>query len=332
MLMQPPPIPLRDRLLAKIKTLNESIWEDRMHQSILWDWLSNFGSSEDPKTDEQLHALHLLSQFTYFAAAELRELLRTLYRDLYKYHVVAALRRKNHDTTDATKLDDLFGHELKVTRFLGIGNPSESGTHLLYYYRQENELPKSLFINPHEIFVFGTDGAMRNLRFPNVSRYVFIDDFAGSGNQAIAYSNDILVPLKELKSDVILEYHVPVATAAAVNEIEKKTKFDEVRAIFRLDDSFKCFSDQSRYFDGGKKDNPEIDRNFCCEMVESYGEMIHPSHPLGYDDGQLLLGFHHNTPDNTLPIIWCDAFREPSGKSNQWHPVFRRYHKYYKPL
>nr|VFJ66075.1 MAG: hypothetical protein BECKDK2373B_GA0170837_11604 [Candidatus Kentron sp. DK] len=316
-----------DRLMAKIKTLNESIWEDRVHHPVLSDWLSNFDSGEDPKTGEQLHALHLLSRFTYFADAEFRELLRALYRDLYKYRVIATLRRENRDMTDTVELNSLFERELETTRFLGIGNPSKSGTHLLYYYRQENELPASLFINPHEIFASDAEGAMRTLRFPNVSRYVFIDDFAGSGDQAKNYSDDTLVPLRKLKPNVILEYHVPVATAAAVKEIKNKTEFDEVRAIFKLDDSFKCFSDRSRYFGDDSEDDAKIDRKFCYEMAEHYGWIIYPSHPLGYDDGQLLLGFHHNTPDNSLPIIWCDASCDPSGKGNQWRPAFRRYHK-----
>ena len=35
-----------------------------------------------------------------------------------------------------------------------------------------------------------------------------------------------------------------------------------------------------------------------------------PADALGFEDSQLLIGFHHNTPDNTLPIIWFD---EPGG-------------------
>jgi len=58
-------------------------------------------------------------------------------------------------------------------------------------------------------------------------------------------------------------------------------------------------------------------------MCRQYGEkLVGGPHSLGFDDSQLLIGFHHNTPDNTLPIIWFD---EPGQAS--WKPIFRRYPK-----
>jgi len=44
---------------------------------------------------------------------------------------------------------------------------------------------------------------------------------------------------------------------------------------------------------------------------------------LGWGDCQLLLGFYHNTPDNTLPVIWYDE------DEINWYPIFRRYNKKY---
>jgi hypothetical protein len=58
------------------------------------------------------------------------------------------------------------------------------------------------------------------------------------------------------------------------------------------------------------------------QIAHSYGSLL-SGHPLGYKDGQLLLGFAHNTPDNTPPIFWSEGHREP------WSPVFIRYDKQY---
>jgi hypothetical protein len=44
---------------------------------------------------------------------------------------------------------------------------------------------------------------------------------------------------------------------------------------------------------------------------------------LGFGDCQLLLSMHHNTPDNTLPIIWFDE------DEALWTPIFKRYNKIY---
>ena len=45
------------------------------------------------------------------------------------------------------------------------------------------------------------------------------------------------------------------------------------------------------------------------------------NYPLGYDNGQYMLGFEYNTPDNTLPIFW--------GMGDGWVPLFKRYQKIY---
>ena len=44
---------------------------------------------------------------------------------------------------------------------------------------------------------------------------------------------------------------------------------------------------------------------------------------LGFRNGQLLLSLHHNTPNNTLPIIWYDE------DGIEWTPIFKRYNKVY---
>jgi len=197
------------------------------------------------------------------------------------------------------------------------GNPSESGTHLLYIFRQENNLPKNLFINAHEIFTSSGVGT-RTLRDHSISRYVFLDDLAGSGTQAEAYSREILTDLKHMSPSAQAAYYVLFATTRALSQIRANTRFDNVNCIYELDESFRCFSDQSRYFNG----NVLFPKATSEEICRHYGNRLVPAHPLGYKDSQMLLSFHHNTPDNTLPVIWFD---DPSGPP--WHPIFRRYQK-----
>ena len=118
-----------------------------------------------------------------------------------------------------------------------------------------------------------------------------------------------------------LAYFTLFATEHGIAEFQQKTGFDKVDAVFRLDDTYKCFKDESRYF---VNCNPQIERLFAEKMCRAYGVQLSPNNPLGYKDGQLLLGFHHNIPDNTLPIIWFD---EEAGIP--WTPIFRRYPKFY---
>ncbi|MDI9872970.1 phosphoribosyltransferase-like protein [Flectobacillus rivi] len=318
-------------LYQKIKVLSETIWEGKVKRANITSWLENF---DDAK--EKTNALYLLSQFMYFGNIQMREMLKVLYRDLFKYQVVRRIRENNHDTTDFEFITSKFNHELKNTRFLGVGNPSESGTHLLYYFRQENSLPRSLFINSSDIFA---DDNNRNLREPQIRNYIFIDDFCGSGVQAKLYSKNIIEKIKKIDSTINTGYLMLFATSTGKNNIQQKTQFDSIEAVFDLDDSFKCFGDTSRYYDENLPDfisktsmkgiatkhGKEMMKILASyEGVESHRiNQYSDNHKLGFSNCQLLLGLYHNTPDNTLPIFWFE------NEQKKWNPIFKRYRKIY---
>lgn len=326
----------RDDLLAKIKLLNDSIWDRRVSESQIDDWLATFRvGAHGTEEDRTLHALYLLSQFMYFGHRQMRELMRVLFRDLYRYPIIEKIRRTNANTTDMTLIGREFRIALDRTLFLGVGNPSESGSHLLYYFRQENGLPKSRFIHTHEIFHRRRTSKWQllksmflnwkdrfvgtlSLRDPNINRYVFIDDFCGSGHQGKAYSEDIVEDIKSVDPSIEISYFVLCGTQAGMDVVRKNTLFDKVECVFELDDSFRCFSPASRYFPSPVP--AIVTQAFAEGMCRTYGATIVPNAPLGYGNCQLMLAFHHNTPDNTLPVFWCDA---------SWTPVFKRYEKFY---
>jgi hypothetical protein len=143
----------------------------------------------------------------------------------------------------------------------------------------------------------------------------------GSGAQAEEYSAEILEDLKRLKPDAHVAYLSLFATSEGLRYVRNRTRFDSADCIFELDESFKCFEAGSRYFQP-PVDN--IDADFARQMCLKYGRRLFPIHPLGYRNGQLLLGLHHNTPDNTLPIFWGDE-----SSSIAWSPIFKRYPKIY---
>jgi hypothetical protein len=308
---------VREQLIAKLKVLSETVWERQAGGPMIDEWLNNFREPAAGATDAQeLHALYLLSRFMYFGRREMRELLHSLFRDLYRYPIVEHLRRNNGDTTDAATLDALFASELAKTRFFGVGNPSESGTHLLYYFRQENGLSGDLFWNTHKIFN-RTGQTPPTLREPSISRYVFIDDFCGSGTQAIDYSVDIVDDIKAL-GNAEVAYYVLFATKEGLKAVRDNARFDRVDAIFELDDTYKCFGPESRYF---RSPPDTVTSTFAETMCKHYGRQLVPAHPMGYKDAQLLIGFYHNTPDNSLPVLWY------SHPNSVWAPIFRRYPK-----
>lgn len=313
---------LKDELWLKIIKLSQNVWENKVKDESIARWLSNFENDEDVSKCETSHALFMLSNFMFFGVKEIRELLKSIYRDKVRLPFIQEIRLNNNNTKDSILIERKFEEMLSSTRFLGMGNPSESGSHLLYFFRQENELAKELFIHTHEILSINRDSKKNktiSLKNEKVKRYIFIDDVCGSGTQAKEYSEDLLQDIKDIDEKIEVHYFTLFATSEGLKNIRDNTLFDTVDCIFELDDSFRCFSINSRYFKG-VEDLP-ISKEFAEEFCKKYGnQMLFPEeHQLGYKNGQMLMGFSHNIPDNTLPIIW--------GEEQQWKPILKRYSK-----
>jgi len=305
---------LQEKLERKIKTLNKIVWKNKCSKTALDKWTQNFSA------DEAVSSLYLLSQFMYFADTEIRYLLRSLFRDKYKYPIVQEFRESNNDTTDVKFIERMFNQELCKTRFIGMGDSAESGDFLLYFFRQENRLPKYLFINKEQLFTKNKDSGEIELSDPDVKRYVFIDDFVGSGVQAVTYSKRIIKQIKNVSNKVEISYLPIFGTKDGLKAV--RGIFDIVESIYEVDESYKCFSENSRYKPTDEYSHI-INWTEVKSMCEHYGSrLVGSTDCLGFSSCQLLLGFSHNTPDNTLPIFWYD---DPKGPS--WSPVFKRYPK-----
>ena len=236
-------------LWSKIKALNDHLWENHATKPAVDSWLDNFKGRIGRVGKERFHALFLLSNFMYFGMRQIRELLRSMYRDRFRCAVVTDLSRR-HAQASAMQLEKSFNHELRLTRFLGMGNPSESGSFLLYFFRQENSLRKSLFIHTHQLFTRRRSRRTMRLREQKVRRFVFLDDFCGSGLQGLAYSRELVEEIKRLNRNAWTAYYVLFGTKAGLDVIRRKTRFDAVECVYELDESYKCFARQSRYFVG----------------------------------------------------------------------------------
>lgn len=306
----------QESLQKKIKILNDLMWGKALPWSDVERWLTGFADDDNDGHNERTHALYLLSHFSLFNSTVIRALLRALYRDHVQYPILQSIRRRERNTTDLALLNRLYDQQLNQVRFLGMGNPSESGTHLLYYFRQENALHPNLFVHSHDLFD-GTPSAPRIAK--GIQRIVFLDDFCGSGSQAIRYSKRLLPRLREAKKKLHLSYFPLFATMHGLAKVREHKQFDQVETLCELDDSFKAVSPGSRYF----RDCPaDIDAAFALKICQHYGGLLDSNNPLGFGGCQLLLGFSHNIPNNSLPIFW-----HPGSSTLAWSPVFPRHLK-----
>jgi hypothetical protein len=208
--------------------------------------------------------------------------------------------------------------QLERTRFLSIGNPSESSAHLLYFFRQENRLERDLFINAHQLYTHTAEGNVLIAKtvVEDIDRIVVLDDFCGSGSQATSFDSEFVVNLKKDKPNIKINYFSLFAIEMGLNKI-RGLHYDRAESVFVLDESYKCFSKDSRFFDTKEADI----KKSCHTLCNKYGRKLDPRNPLGYKNGQMLVGFHHNTPNNSLPIFWSEK--------KSWNPIFKRFVKIY---
>jgi hypothetical protein len=301
-------LPLKEKLVSKILIYYQTVWaEKRFTSSNHKLWLANF------KGEEKLNSLYLLSKFMFFGSDEIRELLVSIYRDKFKYKIIEKFRLNNSNTTDLALINSHFEYELNNTRFVSLGKTSESGEYISMLFRQVNKLSTKNMRSSNEIIIDGL------LAEPHVTRYIFIDDFCGSGSTAYE-SNNLVKALKNLNKAIHVSYNVLFAAAEGFENVGKYCDFDNYEASFILDKTFKCFEKDSRYF---TESVIELDKDETKKFCTAYGGPLVDGtpidgHPLGFNDGQLLISMAHNTPDNTLPIFWSDK---------NWHPIFLRYTK-----
>jgi hypothetical protein len=245
-----------------------------------------------------------------------------MYRDLFRYPIIQRLREEESGTKDFDLIARRFHEELLATRFIGMGNPSESGTHLLYYFRQENALPRNLFIHQHEILTSAATDLEARICSPDLKRVVFIDDLCGSGEQSVRYSRTLLQAVSSVaareEKEIEFQYLVLFGTVEGLTYAKANSTFNVVDAVSRLDTTYRAFRPDSRVF---RNPPAGIDRASSMQVAQSYGRELWPRWPLGFDEGQLLLAFHHNVPDNSLPILWWDEGVPP------WTPALPRHPK-----
>ena len=285
-----------ERLKKIIRNTSIVAWQKEISEDKIDEWLGNFNGSyfENVENEKKL-ALWLLAHFSYYTMEDIRILCKKLYEQYI--HEKLCL----YQGTDLSKaINDIISNTL----FVGLGNDSESGNNILYYFRQENLLCKQNF----EIDISKT--------YENL---VYVDDVTISGEQALEYIKSRKIKANNTYAAVM------IATQDAIKKLKRSRKKVMPIATMILDQRDQTFSDAAYVFSDKRiKKIRQIAREFCelygKKAVKGWGYM--EAYPLGFDGGQYMISFEYNTPDNTLPIFW--------GTGSGWIPLFKRYPKIYQ--
>lgn len=284
------------RLRRIIKNTSIVAWKKQMSDNQIDKWLGNFrGKYFNDVENERKLALWLLAHFSYYTYDDVRVLCRNIFNQYL--HV----KLQEYCSCD---LEDAINEIIDNTVFIGLGNDSESGNNILYYFRQENELSKKSFkIEPNKIY----------------ENIVYVDDVTMSGEQAVDYIKGTNIPARNVYAALL------IATESAVKELTSPDNKIKTFAAMTLDERDRVFSESTYVF----SDKRILDiRLIAQEFCEVYGRLAAQGcgymeyHPLGFKNGQYMIGFEYNIPDNTLPIFW--------GTGDGWNPLFKRYPKIYE--
>ncbi len=307
---------LYEESLRTVIALDKEIWHEQLTEEMIARWTEQFTGQVNTATAEKLLVLALLSQFMMFGRREFDTLCRALYNEHVWYPIVAAYRRNHNDTLDADVVATAVRNELNHTIIVGPGNAAESGAHLLYQFRVANDLPLKLFVAPVELLHYDW------CQLREIRRIILLDDLCGSGRSAERFHSELIQPLQSRGlSPEKTEIHY-LTLFAAEEGLERARQLFDASTAMVLDASYRTFGPESRYFhEGTRIARTGLTIDEAESILRHYGQRLWGAHPLGYRDGQLLLGFAHNIPNNTLPVFWSNA------GTPRWQPLVMRYGK-----
>jgi len=173
----------------------------------------------------------------------------------------------------------------------------ESGDTMLREFRVANGMGKQKF---NYLFKYKSD--LPGEELGPADTVVFVDDFAGTGQQAIDHWEQ---SLEELLPQQPTTYLVLVVTSrAARKKIDKETGMVVVPNT-EIGDRDNMFHESCKHFSRSEK---KIALKYCTRAK--------PDEPRGFGGSGLLVVFSDRCPNNTIPIL--------HESNNRWEGLFRR--------
>ena len=180
--------------------------------------------------------------------------------------------------------------------FVGLGGQAESGPAMLHMFREANNLTSDKFQT-----LFVTPADLPELKLTAHDTVVFVDDFAGTGEQ---FSKRWDLYRELIAGEAKIHMFLAAATSAAMGVLGALDDI-AVQARMVLPASANIFSAANTAFSEDEK-----------AFVLSYCKLADKRNPQGWGKCGLLMVISRKTPNNSIPILHA--------KSRRWHPVFPR--------
>ncbi len=237
-------------------------------------WLQQF------KTPDSDLGARLLDAVTFFKSEEIEEVFRKLLEGLPGWHKSSAQRKGKW-------------------RFVAFSiSAGESGDTMLHKSRTALRLTGNRY---NSLFIHKSDLLSERLGVEDT--VVFVDDFAGTGQQACRAWRETLA---ELLPGSPRAYLVLVATGKRTyDRISQETSM-KVIAKHTLGPGDDIFAAECPHFDQTEK-----------QRLLEYCRVADPRTPRGFGDCGFTIVLAHKTPNNSIPILHANHHR--------WKGLFPRY-------
>lgn len=265
-------------------------------------WLGNFVSDED-----RYLAAHILNGLIFRSKAMIEssfdQLLQcVLPSQLHKWDCYG--HKYIEDFLASLRADD-DGHPVRfvaVDLTCATDEPGKSGVHLIRQFRQHIRVSKKLLCRPENVS-----------KLPDtVKVLVFIDDIVGTGKQFAKFSQFHNLEAQAAKRKLF--FSPLIAYQDGLDKLAAQHPWLTIKPIeiFNSEHCFccPCSSDQTLW--ALDEENRVADVQTHIKKIARAGA-IPGTTKYGLD---LLIGFEHATPNNTLPMLWAD--------SDKWRPLFNR--------
>ena len=259
-------------------------------------WLDQF----EYNTEQKL-MFNLLKNVRFYDLSKIKEAFRPLHS---KVQENIAQRGGVRSADRRGRRDDIL--------LSNFGSPAQSGSSYARIYANENKI----YIDNAVSFDKISDVLEKK---SHIKAIVFVDDIIASGNSAVESLNTLNDQCGKLleKQKVTVFISAICGLHIGIKKLEdaiEKVPFEaEVIVGDPLIEIDQCFNSTSEVFSSSDE------RNRAERIVLEHGKLLQKKYPLGYENSQLLVAFHDNCPNNTLPILWCES----TGKK-QWIPLFKR--------
>ena len=309
----------------------------RQFIAYLAGWLNQFGDG-----DERRDALRYIQQrLIYISNNEMRHLVSLMAEDrvptLLLHHVARDLQIPAY-RVNKVRANPKFGRAKQASLFLGMSDGARIGQ----FRRASTGLSNEQFGMTYELNAPRADSMLRELRkrlSGNEPRddeaffeYIFlVDDFAGSGRTIIRQEEDgkltgrlwrfISDTLCLLKGERCPKIYIAlyVATPQALNHLKDEianypnppwTEDNTPEVI-----SVMTIGDHANLVCGRGGVEYEVDRLFDRLLHKYYDQSVEDEHKRnvkhGYSQCGLPLVLAHNTPNNSVYLLWESKFTEP---------------------